>query len=78
MQNASWFNAPMNESQLEKIEAHLAHLEKQYEELNQVTIEQGRLLIRLQKECAKISDSVGTMELERIRSNNPKPPHHQA
>jgi uncharacterized coiled-coil protein SlyX len=63
---------------LERIESHLAHLEKQYEELNQVAIEQGRLLARLQKECAKVSDGVGTMELERIRSNNPKPPHYQA
>jgi len=61
---------------LERIESHLAHLEKQYEELNQVAIEQSRLLTRLQKECAKVSDSVGTMELERIRANNPKPPHH--
>lgn len=63
---------------LEKIESALAHLEKQYEELNQVVIEQNRLLAKLQKECAKVSDTVGTMELERIRANNVKPPHYQA
>ncbi len=63
---------------LERIESHLAHLEKQYEELNQVAIAQGRLLARLQKECAQVSDSVGTFELERIRANNAKPPHYQA
>ena len=77
MQNASWFNAPMNESHLEKIEAHLAHLEKQYDELNKVVIEQGRVLARLQKENTKVSNAVQAMELERIRANNPKPPHYQ-
>ena len=62
---------------LEKIESHLAHLEHQYEQLNNVVIEQGRLLARLQKENAKVSETVQTMELERIRANNPKPPHYQ-
>ena len=62
---------------LEKIESHLAHLEHQYEQLNNVVIEQGRLLARLQKESAKVSDTVQTIELERIRANNPKPPHYQ-
>lgn len=62
---------------LEKIETHLAHLERQYEELNQVVIEQGRVLARLQKESAKVSETVQTMEMERIRSTNPKPPHYQ-
>ena len=69
----------MNEvsERLERIEASLAHLEKQYEELNQVVIEQGRVLARLQKENAKTSEAVRTMEMERIRTNNPKPPHYQ-
>jgi len=61
----------------ERIEANFAHLERQYEELNQVVIEQGRLLARLQKEYAKTSEAVRTMELERMRANNPKPPHYQ-
>jgi uncharacterized coiled-coil protein SlyX len=62
---------------LEKIESHLAHLERQYEQLNKVVIEQGRVLARLQKENAKVSQTVETIELERIRANNPKPPHYQ-
>ncbi len=62
---------------LEKIESHLAHLERQYEELNQVVIDQGKLLARLQRDSAKVSDAVQTIELERIRANNPKPPHYQ-
>ena len=61
---------------LQKIEAHLAHLEHQYEQLNEVVIEQGRALARLQKESTKTSHAVETMELERIRANNSKPPHH--
>jgi len=62
---------------LERLESNLAHLERQYEQLNNVVIEQGRLLARLQKESAKVSDAVQTMELERIRGTNPKPPHYQ-
>ena len=61
---------------LERIEAHLAHLERQYEQLNEVVIAQGRALARLQKESAKVSQAVETMELDRIRTNNPKPPHY--
>ena len=61
---------------LEKIESHFAHLEHQYEQLNKVVIEQGRLLGRLQKEHAKVSRAVENMELEKIRANNPKPPHY--
>ena len=67
----------MSQSQLEKIESHLSHLERQYEQLNQVVIEQGRIIAKLQKENAKVSAAVQTMELDRIRGNNPKPPHHQ-
>ena len=64
-------------ARLERIESHLAHLERQYEELNQVVIEQARLLARLQKESAKVSETIGTVEIERIRATNPKPPHYQ-
>jgi uncharacterized coiled-coil protein SlyX len=63
-------------ARLEKIEAALAHLERQYDQLNDVVIEQARVLARLQKEFAKTSDAVQAIELERIRVNNPKPPHY--
>jgi uncharacterized coiled-coil protein SlyX len=62
---------------LQTLESHVAHLERQYEQLNEVVIEQGRALSRIQKELAKTSDAVQTMELERIKTNNPKPPHYQ-
>ena len=65
------------ERRLEKIESHLAHLERQFEELNQVVVEQAKIIARLQKEHAKVSTAVQTMEVDRIRANHPKPPHFQ-
>lgn len=61
---------------LARIESHLAHLERQYEELNGVVVEQARLLARLQKENFKVSNAVENMEMERIGANNAKPPHY--
>jgi uncharacterized coiled-coil protein SlyX len=52
-------------------------VERQYDELNQVVIEQSRIITRLQKELSKTSTAVETMELDRIRANNTKPPHYQ-
>ena len=62
---------------LERVESSLAHLEHQVEQLNEVVIEQGKLLERLKKEVQKQSSAMETMELERIKGNNPKPPHYQ-
>jgi SlyX protein len=62
---------------LQKMEASLAHLENQVEQLNEVVIEQGKLIERMKKEVQKQSAALGTMELERMKSNNPKPPHYQ-
>src|ERR1039457_4673629 len=61
----------------EKLESHLAHLEHQVDQLNGVVIEQGKLLERLKKEVQRQSTAMQTLELERIQSNNPKPPHYQ-
>jgi SlyX protein len=60
----------------QKLEAHVAHLEHQVEQLNGVVIEQGRLLERLKKEVQRQSSTMETMELERIKAGNDKPPHH--
>ena len=60
---------------MERMEAHIAHLERQVEQLNEVIIEQGKLVERLKKEVQRQSSVLQTMELERIKSNNPKPPH---
>lgn len=64
------------DERLQKLEAHAAHLEHEFEQLNQVVIDQGRTIARLQKELARTSSTVEGIEMERIRANNPKPPHH--
>ena len=62
---------------LGKIESNLAHLEHQVEELNGVIIAQGKLVDRLKKEVLRQSTAMESMELERIKGNNQKPPHYQ-
>lgn len=62
---------------LDRIESHLAHLERQYEELNQVVIEQSTTIKKLQSQQQRIAQSIETSELERIKATNPKPPHYQ-
>ena len=65
-----------NSRRLEKLESHVAHLEHQVEQLNDVVIEQGKLLDRLKKEVQRQSSAMETMELERINTNVQKPPHY--
>ncbi len=66
-----------NSQRMDKLESHVAHLEHQVEQLNGVIIEQGKLLGRLKKEVQRQSSIMQTLELERIKSNNQKPPHYQ-
>ncbi|MEK7781135.1 MAG: SlyX family protein [Verrucomicrobiota bacterium] len=60
----------------EKLESNIAHLEHQVEQLNEVLVDQSKLVERLKKEVQRQSATMETMELERIKANNPKPPHH--
>ncbi len=69
--------ADENSERMERLESHLAHLERQVEELNSVVIEQGKVLERLKKEVQRQSSAMQTLELERIKSNVQKPPHYQ-
>ena len=62
---------------LERIEANVAHLEHQVEQLNGVLIEQGRLVEQLKRQAQRQSTTLEAIELERIRATNPKPPHYQ-
>ncbi len=64
-------------ARLEKLESNLTHLEHQYDELNQVVVEQARQLAKMQAQQQKVSQTVESIELERIKSTNPKPPHYQ-
>ena len=63
------------EQRLERVEIHLAHVERLNEELNHVVIEQSRQITRLQAVVRQLSESVERTELDRIRATNPKPPH---
>ncbi len=58
------------------LESHVAHLEHQVEQLNEVVTEQSKLLDHLKKQVQRQSGVLESMELERIKANNPKPPHH--
>ena len=61
---------------LEKIEANFAHLEHQVEQLNQVIIEQGKVVEMLRRQAQKQSQALESIELERIKATNAKPPHY--
>jgi SlyX protein len=69
--------ADENSRRTDRLEANLAHLEHQVEQLNGVVIEQGKLLDRLKKEVLRQSTAMQTLELERVKANNQKPPHYQ-
>ena len=62
---------------LAKIESHAAHLERQYEELNLVVLDQGKVIKKLLSAQQRIAETIETTELERVKSVNPKPPHYQ-
>ena len=66
-----------NSQRIDELESHLVHLEHQVEQLNEVVIEQGKLLDRLKKETQRQSGILQALELERIKSNVQKPPHYQ-
>lgn len=61
---------------LDRLEANLAHLEHQVEQLNEVVIEQGRIVGHLRKIVTRQAAAMETFELDQIRANNPPPPHH--
>ena len=62
---------------IQKLESHVAELERQVEQLNEVIIQQTRELDRFKKQLGKLTETVENVELERIKSTNPKPPHYQ-
>ena len=64
-------------TRLEKLEFNLAHLEHQFEQLNHVVIEQAALLQRLHTQQRKLGQTIETIELERVKATDSKPPHYQ-
>jgi uncharacterized coiled-coil protein SlyX len=63
-------------ARLAKLESDHAHLERQYDALNGVAIDQGKLLSRLQKRLGQIDEAMQSQDLERVRETNQKPPHY--
>ena len=63
---------------LQRTEATIAHLEHQVEQLNGVVIEQGKELEHLKRWVQRQAQTLETIELERIKTTNPKPPHYGA
>ena len=61
---------------LERIEASLAHLEHQVEQLNEVIIGQGKELETLKRQVQRQATTMETLEMDRIKATNPRPPHH--
>lgn len=61
---------------IEKLEAHLAHLERQIDQLNEVIIQQSQGLDRLKKQVGRVSQTLENSEVERIKSVDTKPPHY--
>jgi uncharacterized coiled-coil protein SlyX len=61
---------------LERLEAGIAHLEHQVEQLNEVVTGQSKLVELLKKQVQRQSNTLETMELENIKANNVRPPHH--
>jgi uncharacterized coiled-coil protein SlyX len=61
---------------LERLEALVAHLERQVEQLNEVVTDQSKLVEFLKKQMQRQSSVLETMELETIKANNARPPHH--
>jgi uncharacterized coiled-coil protein SlyX len=62
---------------LERLEANFSHLEHQVEQLNQVIIEQAKTIDGLKKQAQRQSQTLESMELDRIKATNAKPPHYQ-
>ena len=58
------------------LESNVAHLERRCDALNEVVIEQGKIIHRLQAQLRRVTDTVEQQELDRVRSTTSKPPHH--
>jgi len=63
-------------NRLQQVEAHVAHLERQSDELNTVLLEQSKLIARLQKTLASVTAVIEATEQERLHQTKEKPPHY--
>ncbi|MCX6870591.1 MAG: SlyX family protein [Verrucomicrobia bacterium] len=63
-------------ARLEQTEASLAHLERNYDELNSVIIDQSRTITRLQKQLEILGETLRGQDVDRTQPHNQKPPHY--
>jgi uncharacterized coiled-coil protein SlyX len=63
-------------ARLARTEAALAHLERNYDGLNAVVIDQGRQLARLLKRLEELGQAFQAQEPDRMLPHNQKPPHY--
>ncbi|MEP6662500.1 MAG: SlyX family protein [Verrucomicrobiota bacterium] len=66
-----------NSESLEKLESHVAHLERLIDQLNDVVVGQAQELERLKKQFGRVSLTLENAELDRIKSVDARPPHYQ-
>lgn len=62
---------------IKKLESHVAQLERQVDQLNEVVVEQTRGFEKMRTQLRRLSQTIENIEMERIRSTNSKPPHYQ-
>ena len=65
------------QKRIEKLESNLAHLEHQFDELNEVIVEQEKTIRKQQTQLQRMGQTLEATELERIKATNSKPPHYQ-
>lgn len=58
------------------LESLITHLEQQYEELNKVVVEQGRVLSKALAQQERIAGTLREMRQDEIRGDDRKPPHY--
>jgi uncharacterized coiled-coil protein SlyX len=66
-----------SQERFQKLEAHVTELEHALDQMNEVLVEQGKLLRRIHAQNQSLSETMTTLEMDRIRSVNTKPPHYQ-
>ena len=69
-------NPSHDSDRITQLEASVAHLERLFDELNTVVVEQGRRLARLEERLEQVAQLFEGGELDRLRQVQEKPPHY--
>lgn len=70
-------NISMYEDELDRLEIRISYLEKQNEELNEVVIEQSKIITHLMVQMEEIKKKVkDLMDITADERANRKPPHY--